>query len=54
MLRYYQDLSVADTAELLGVSQSTVRSTASRALAALAPCLAAGGDSSREVGHDRA
>lgn len=39
--RYYQDLSVADTATLLGISPGTVKSTASRALASLAPVLAA-------------
>lgn len=36
VLRYYADLSVADTAEALGISQGTVKSRCSRALAALA------------------
>lgn len=53
VLRYYQDLSVADTAQLLGISEGTVRSTASRALAALAPWLAGEIESSKEVGHGR-
>ncbi|MFN2537630.1 MAG: SigE family RNA polymerase sigma factor [Mycobacteriales bacterium] len=35
VLRYYEDLSEADTAALLGVSVGTVKSTTSRALAAL-------------------
>jgi RNA polymerase sigma-70 factor (sigma-E family) len=35
VLRYYEDLSEADTAGLLGVSVGTVKSTTSRALAAL-------------------
>jgi RNA polymerase sigma-70 factor (sigma-E family) len=35
VLRYYEELSEAETAALLGVSVGTVKSTASRALAAL-------------------
>ncbi|MEO6204121.1 MAG: SigE family RNA polymerase sigma factor [Mycobacteriales bacterium] len=35
VLRFYEDLSEADTAELMGVSAGTVKSTTSRALAKL-------------------
>lgn len=35
VLRYYEDLTEADTAEVLGVSVGTVKSTVSRALATL-------------------
>src|SRR5262245_11073145 len=35
VLRYWEDLSVAQTAELLGVSTGTVKSSVSRALSAL-------------------
>lgn len=38
-LRYYLDLSVADTAATLRISEGAVRSTASRGLAALARVL---------------
>ena len=36
MLRYYVDLDVAEVSEVLGISPSAVRSTATRGLAALA------------------
>lgn len=35
VLRYYEDLDDAAIAELMGVSESSVRATASRALASL-------------------
>ena len=35
VLRYYEDLTEAETAEALGVSVGTVKSTTSRALAKL-------------------
>ncbi|MGH2717935.1 MAG: sigma-70 family RNA polymerase sigma factor, partial [Actinomycetota bacterium] len=35
VLRYFSDLSLADTAELLNLAEGTVKSTASRALAKL-------------------
>ena len=41
VLRYFEDLSEADTAAVLGCSLGTVKSTASRALARLQSTLTA-------------
>lgn len=53
VLRYYEGLSIAETATLLGVSESNVRATTSRALAALGPSLARARVRGEEVSHDR-
>jgi RNA polymerase sigma factor (sigma-70 family) len=42
VLRYYLDLSEADTAAALGISVGTVKSQTARALQRLRPLLAAG------------
>lgn len=53
VLRYFEDLSEAETAEALGVSPGTVKSQVSRGLARLEELLAAPAGAAREEGGGR-
>lgn len=48
VLRYWEDLPIAETAQILGCSEGTVKSQAAKGLAALRRALAAGRSALRE------
>lgn len=54
VLRYAEDLSVQDCARLLGCSAGTVKSQASKGIAALRRVLASGGEATPEAGASAA
>ena len=53
VLRYYEDLSEQEIADVLGCSRGNVKSTAHHALKALRAALGSDGSDGRENGHVR-